>query len=357
MQRQAFRPSPRDVQKGKQGSDLTQGRDVASASLPALLNRPENMAAKTKAKCTEGSTALKPKLKGGCVGRCQTKHLDEAHVILSKHTALGYIAFLSADSQIQKDAQAQFAGVRENYHLSHPVGLVLTYATLSNYYSDAPADKVLQLWKQAVEDWQTLGDGTRKLCKSRHHDSHSYKELEHFYGRDERTFDNKTTRKSLLESYLQREQKMRLLARQTGKRPFIQAVDAFSATAFENIVFEEAATNDVLLNTMFLANGKNPPEEDAVKRDQFQREKSAKFVDFPAKEKELQRVQDEPDEMDLYLDRLEAQNARHGCHNGRENPREDRDPKKALAQTGGMLLVRGMQGAVKRVAKGLVKPI
>lgn len=337
MQRQAFRPSPRDVQKGKQGADLTQGRDVASASLPALLNRPENMAAKKKAKRIEG--------------------IDDAHLILSKHTALGYIAFLSADSQIQKDAQAQFAGVRENYHLSHPVGLVLTYATLSKYYPDAPADKVLQLWKQAVEDWQTLGDGSRKLCKSRHHDSHDYKELEHFYGRDERTFDKEKTRKSLLESYLQREQKMRLLARQTGKQPFIQAVGAFSATAFENIVFEEAATNDVLLNTMFLANGKNPLDEDAVKREQFQREKSAKFVDFPAKEKELQRVQNEPDEVELYLAQLEAQNLKHGRNNGRKNPREDRDPKKALAQTGGMLVVRAMQGAVKKVAKGLAKPI
>jgi len=351
MQRHAPLPSPREsrnprVHKGKQGSDVTQGRDVASAQLPALLNRPENMAkggvigrlsascdmaSKKKAKCNEGS-------------------MDDAHLILSKHTALGYIAFLTADSQIQKDAQAQFAGVRENYNLSHPVGLVLTYATLSKYYPDAPAGKVLQLWKQAVEDWQTLGDGTRKLCR---HDSHGYREMEHFYGRDERTFDKEKNRKSLLESYLQREQKVRLLARQTGKQPFIQAVDAFSATAFENILFEQAATNDVLLNTMFLANAKNPMEEDAVKREQFQREKSTKFVDFPAKEKQLQRSQDQPDEMDLYLAQLEAQNAKDGRNKGRHNPREDRDPKKALAQTGGMLIVRTMQGAVKNMAKGL----
>eukprot|EP00746_Dinoflagellata_sp_MGD_P161515 gnl/MRDRNA2_/MRDRNA2_88696_c0_seq1.p1 gnl/MRDRNA2_/MRDRNA2_88696_c0~~gnl/MRDRNA2_/MRDRNA2_88696_c0_seq1.p1 ORF type:complete len:343 (+),score=73.78 gnl/MRDRNA2_/MRDRNA2_88696_c0_seq1:71-1099(+) len=342
MQGQAVRPSPREprhshAQKGKQGSDLTQGKDVASAPLPALLNRPENMA-KKKTKCSE----------------C---NIDEAHLILSKHTALGYIAFLTADSQIQKDAQAQFAGVRENYHLSHPVGLVLTYATLCKYYPDAPADKVLQMWKQAVEDWQTLGDGTRKLWKSRQYDSHGYKELEHFYGRDERTFDKEKTRKSLLESYLQREQKMRLLASQAGKQPFIQAVNAFTATAFENVMFEEVATNDILLNTMFLVNAKNALEDDAVKREQFQREKSAKYVDFPAKQKELQRVHDEPDEMDLYLAQLEAQNAKDGRHNARKNPREDRDPKKALAQTGGMLLVRGMQGAVKRVGKAIVKPM
>jgi hypothetical protein len=319
------RPSSHSKSQETRTSHAQKGS--ASAPLPALLNRPENMA-KKKEKCIDID-----------------RNIDEANLILSKHTALGYLAFLTADGEIQKDAKAQFAAVRENYHLSHPVGLVLTYATLCKYYPDAPAAKVLQLWKQAVQDWQALGDTTRKLQHS-----HEYKELERLYGRDSKTFDKEKNRKCLIESYIQREEKVRLLARQTGKQPVLQNLGAFRASAFADIEFEDAATNDILLTTMFLA---NPSGEDLVKREQFQKEKSVKFMDVPAKEKQRLLMRDEPDATDIYLAQLEAGHVKKG-RNGDKNPREDRDPKKALAQTGGMLIARTMQQAAKNIAKGIV---
>jgi len=314
---------PSSNEKGRQGSNLTRRSEDTSGPLPALLNRPENMA-KKKEKFIDSSS------------------IDEAHLILSKHRDLGYIPFLTAGSQIQKAAQAQFAGAKEDYQLIHPVGLVLTYATLSKYYPAATSSKVLQLWKQALEDWQALGDRTRNL-----YSLHEYKEWERLYGRHEKTFDKEKSRKSLMESYLQREQNMRVSARRTGKN-----LDAFEATAFENITFQEAARNDILLNTVFLANPTSLINEDTEKRMQFEREKNVKYIDFPAKTKQGKSLQDEePDAMDLYLDHLEAEIAKDP-HRERRKIREN-DPKKAFAHTGAMMVTRALQQGAKGAARYL----
>jgi len=306
------------TEKGRQGSDVMQRSHDTSGALPVLLNRSQNMADRKEHRIESS--------------------VDEAHVILSKHTALGYISFQTACHQMRKDAQSQFEGVREDYQLPHPVGLVLTYATLSKYYHDVTADKVLQMWKQAVEDWQTLGDGTRNL--------HEYKRWEQFYGRDEKTFDKEKNRKFLMESYLHRENNMRVLARRTGKKP----ADVFDASAFELITFQEAASNDILLNTMFLANPKSLINEDSGKREQFEREKNIKYIDFPAKK---QRSQDEaPDETDLYLAKVEAQRAKNGYKDDRKNPAEQ-GPGKALAHSSAMLVTRALQQTAKTALKNL----
>merc|ERR1712118_216614 len=150
------------------------------------------------------------------------------------------------------------------------------------------------------------------------------------YGRDEKSFDKEKNRTSLMQSYRQREQVMRSLAKRTGNK----TASAFDATAFGNLTFREAAMNDILLNTVFLAN----PESD---REQFQREKNDKYIDFLVLKKQVKRSQDEPDEMDLYLARLEALDAGHGHQQRKTSTEENRD--KALAQTGAMMLFRGMQ--------------
>jgi len=331
MQPQAFRPSPRATRNpskdtGKQRSQNRRSDDTADP-LPSLLNRSQNMAHKKKNSSDSG--------------------MDEAQLILSKHRDLGYIPFLTAGHKMQHDAQAQFTAAKEDYQLIHPTGLVLTYATLSQYHPDATADKVLQMWKKAVEDWQTLGDMTRNSCSS-----HDYKELERLYGRCEKTLDKEKNRKSLMESYLQREEKMRKSGRRTGKTP----ADAFDAAAFESITFQEAATNDILLNTIFFANPKSRIDEGSGKQEQFQSEKNMKYVDFLAKKKQLQRSKNEPDAMDLYLAELELEAQEgNGHYERRKNPAE-RDPKKALAQTGAMMLTRAMQQAAKNAAKAL-KPV
>merc|ERR1712224_160260 len=103
-----------------------------------------------------------------------------------------------------------------------------------------------------------------------------------------------------MESYLQREQKMRLLYRRTGKT----ATHAFDATEFEYFTFQEAATNDILLNTMFLTNPKSLIAEGSEKQEQFQREKNVKLIGCPAKKKQ---TKNEPDEMDRYLAEVEAE--------------------------------------------------
>jgi len=293
-------------------------------ALPSLLNRSENMAKKDEKKMDNS--------------------IDDAYLVLSKYRDLGYIPFFTADPQMQKDARAQFVGAKEDYQLSHPVGLVLTYATLSKYYPDAPAPQVLQMWKRAVEDWQILGDTTRNL-----YNSFEYKRWEHFYGRYETTFDKEKNRKSLIESYLLREAGMRASARRTGKK----SVDAFDAAAFEFVTFQEAASNDILLNTMFLPEPKSPIGEGSDKREQFQNEKDVKFIDLVARKKQMQSGQRaEPDETDLYLAHIEAQAALHGPRKERKNPAE-RDPKKALAHSSAMVLTRGLQQAAKTVARNL----
>jgi len=272
-------------------------------------------------------------------------NVDEAHLILSKYRDLGYIPFLSANHQMQRDAQAQFARTKEDYQLNHPVGMVLTYDTLAKYHPDATADKVLQMWKKAVEDWQTLGDMTRNVQDV--YSSPDYKQWEHLYGRCERTLEKEKNRKSVMESYLQREQAMRKSSRRT---------EAFDATAFENITFQEAASNDILLNTMFFANPKSLIDEGSGKQQQFQNEKSEKYMDFMAKKKQRYRWKNEPDETDLYLAELELEAENHlGPWEKRKNPAE-RDPKKALAHTGAMMIGRAMQQAAKSAVKA-IKPV
>lgn len=316
MDSQAFRPSPRTtrsphIEKERQRSDLTRRSDDTSGPLPTLLNRSENRI-KKKEKCLDSS-------------------IDEAYLILSKHRDLGYIPFLTAGNQIQKDARAQFAGVREDYQFSHPIGLVLTYATLCKYYPDATADKVTKVWQQAVEDWQALGDKTRNL-----YTSHEYNKWEQLYGRDEKTFDKEKNRRMLMESYLQREKNMRVLATQSY---------AFDSTAFQDFTFQEAATNDILLNTMFLTHPKSLINEDSDKQEQFQREKKVKYIE--RKQQQQLSQSEEPDEMDLYLARVEAEAAQR---KKRRNPAERHAN---FAQVGTVLFGRAMQQAAKNTIKNL----
>jgi hypothetical protein len=278
--------------------------------------------------------------------KCIDSSMDEAQLILSKHRDLGYVPFLSAGHQMQKDARAQFAGVREDYQHSHPVGLVMTYATLSNYYPDAKDAKVMQVWKQAAEDWQTLGDRTRNV-----YSPHEYKKWALLHGRDETTFDKEKNRKSLLESYIHWEREQQRQRRTANK----------SADDFDGITFQEAATNDILLNSMFLANSSSNVDNNN-KREQFQREKNVKYID--ASVEKVQRLQNEAkqrlqnttgmdtDAMELYIEELEANGVER---KRRKNPAES-DPKKALAHTSAMMITRGLQGAAKNAVRGIVKP-